>query len=128
MRHKGFTLIETIYSTLLLSFIVITICNLYPSSFVAIKRGEGTLQADALAQNILEEVRSRPFPNLTTGPVTGFGPVVYGNTEYTPTVNLSTVPQASDKFVLACNVSVTWKLQNQIKSVHHANYICNVRR
>jgi len=137
VKHRGFTLIETIYSTLLFGFIIITLVNLYPSSFLAIKRGEGTLVGDALAQATLEELRSKPFdtyaPEMVLNP--GPSPWIYGGTTYTPTVEVFWPPGTapSPGFLKGYRVTVKWRVgshtaADQTRQVTHEMYVHNVRR
>ena len=132
MRLRGFTLIETIYSTLLLGFIIIALLNVYSGSFVAIKRGEGTLQADALAQAVLEDMRSQPYGNYTVGvgPAPSPTPWIYGTVTYEPTAEVFRPPgtNTSVDYLKGYRVKVTWKINNQLKQVTHEAYVHNIRR
>ena len=132
MRRQGFTLIETIYSTLLFGFIIITLLNLYPSSFVAIKRGEGTLQADALAQAVLEDMRSRPYGAYAVGagPTPSPTPWIYGEVTYNPTAEVFLPPGANTNvnYVMGYRVTVAWNITNQTKQVVHEAYVHNITR
>lgn len=132
MKQRGFTLIETIYSTLLFGFIIIALLNLYPSSFVAIKRGEGTLQGDALAQAVLEDMRSRPYDSFTFGtpPAPAPTPWIYGDTTYTPTVQVFRPPGANTtvNYITGFRVTVAWNVTSGQKQVIHEAYVHNIRR
>ncbi len=126
--RRGFTLIETIFTCLLLGFLVLTIFNLYPSSFIAIKRGEGVLQADAISQGVLEDMRSRPFETIRDDLNPAFANVVYGGTAYQTNVTVFNVTGANPNYLVACNVRVSWNLQNHTKQVVHEAHFANVRR
>lgn len=87
-RPQAFSLIETIYSTVLLGFIALFLLNLYPSSFVAIKRGESTFTADNFASAIIEDLHSRNFANLVQGPGPPYNTTTWGGITYSATVNI----------------------------------------
>lgn len=55
---SGFTLVETIFSTLFISLTVLAIVNLFPGAYLSVKRSETQLQADLIAKSIVEEIRA----------------------------------------------------------------------
>lgn len=128
----GFTLLETIFASVLFGFIVLFVLNLYPSSIVAVRRGETQIIADNFAQAILEDLRSRSFTNLVVG---GTAPTynkwVYSDTEYLPTVLIeydTDVSIDTRDYLKVATVTVSWKFQNRNNSVVHKMYLHSVNR
>lgn len=64
-QRRGFTLIETIFATFIISVVIVAIFDLFPSSMVAIKRSEMQIEANDIAQSVLEDMRAVPFDSLT---------------------------------------------------------------
>ena len=127
---RGFTLLETIFASVLFAFIVLFILNLYPGSIVAIRRGESQIVADNYAQTILEDLRSRTFANVTTA-TASYQKLVYANTEYDPLVDIhyhSDVASVPEEFLKIARVTVSWKFQNRTNQVVHTMYLHNVTR
>lgn len=58
-HNKGFTLIETIFSTLFIGLTVLAIMNLFPGAYLSIGASERTLQADIIAKSLMDQLRSR---------------------------------------------------------------------
>lgn len=58
-RSRGFTLIETIFSTLFIGLSVLAIMNLFPGAYLSIGASERTLQADIVAESVMDELRSK---------------------------------------------------------------------
>lgn len=61
---KGFTLIETIFSTLFISLTVLAIVNLFPGAYLSVKKSEAQLQSDIIANSIIEEIRATRYQSL----------------------------------------------------------------
>ena len=128
--RRGFTLLETIFASVLFAFVILFVLNLYPGSMVAIRRGETQIVADNFAQSILEDLRSRSFANVSTTSPPAYAKLVYGNTEYNPVVTVayhpdSTVPQ---EFLKIATVNVSWQFQSRTNQVVQIMYLHNVTR
>lgn len=114
MKH-GFSLLETILATFILSLITMAVFNIFPSSVMAVKRGEMELEADSIAQQILEERRAIPFEDLTLGDSTMLDVVVAG-TIFKSRVKVSNVPAPATEpnpptnvdFLKSVRVTVEW--------------------
>ena len=129
------SLVETIYATLLLGFIALFLLNLYPSSFVAIKRGEATYNADCLASNILEDLHARSFANLIPGAEPAYAKRDIGGIEYVPEVkiayctdNPAPLPAYDDRYLKSATVTVRWTYSSRPYSVVHEALLHNVTR
>lgn len=128
MRH-GFTLLETIFASVLFGFIVLFVLNLYPSSIVAVRRGETQIIADNCAQAILEDLRSRSFYNINVATPPSYTKWVYANTDYVPTVTIAYDSDPSlEPYLKIATVNITWTFQNRTNSVVHTMYLNNVTR
>lgn len=128
MTRRGLSLIETVYAALLLGFIALFLLNLYPSSFVALKRGDATLAADNLANNVLEDLHSRSFANLIPGSEPAYQKWSGGGIEYTPVVALSYLPDANEKYLKVAKVTVQWTYGQKTHAVVHQAYLHNLTR
>ena len=129
MRRRGSTLIETLYSCVLLSLVTLFVLNLYPGSFVAIKRGESTLQAEMFSQTILEDLKSRSFGNLQIGAPPAYLSQTYGGIEYDPTVQLQAYDSISNtSLLMAAVVTVSWTYKGSLHNVTHEMLLANVTR
>lgn len=129
--RRGFTLIETIFASVLFGFILLFVLNIYPSSMVAVRRGEHQIVADNFAQSILEDLRSRSFANISpTSPPT-YLPLHYYGVDFTPTVAVAYHPDAppeQQNFLKVANVTVAWEFQRRDLQVVHTMYLHNVTR
>ena len=128
MRH-GFTLLETIFASVLFGFIVLFVLNLYPSSMVAVRRGESQIVADNFAQTILEDLRSRSFYNVSTVSPPTYQKWTYSQTDYIPTVTVAYDSDASlERYLKIATVKITWSFQKRTNTVEHTMYLHNVTR
>ena len=134
-RRQGMSLIETIYATLLLGFIALFLLNLYPASFVAIKRGESTFTADNFASSILEDIRSRSYGNVTPSNLPTDQSQTFGGIEYTPVIQVIYLPNDPNltytpdpNHVKSASVTVSWYYSNLLHQVVHEAYLYNVTR
>ncbi|MBS2037632.1 prepilin-type N-terminal cleavage/methylation domain-containing protein [bacterium] len=127
--RQGFTLLETIFASVLFGFIVLFVLNLYPSSIVAVRRGETQIIADNCAQAILEDLRSRSFYNVNVASPPTYQKWVYGGTDFIPTVSLAYDTDSSlEPFLKIATVNITWTFQNRTNSVVHTMYLNNITR
>ena len=131
------SMLETIYATLLLGFIALFLLNLYPSSFLAIKRGESTFTADNFASNILEDLHSRSFANLIPGSEPAYSTYTSGGIDYVPMLKIFYLPApagslpdpgADPRYLKVAQVTVSWKYSSVSRSVSHEAYLHNVTR
>ncbi|MFN8614148.1 MAG: prepilin-type N-terminal cleavage/methylation domain-containing protein [Vulcanimicrobiota bacterium] len=126
---RGFTLLETIFASVLFGFIVLFVLNLYPSSIVAVRRGETQIIADNCAQAILEDLRSRSFYNINVASPPTYQKWVYGGTDFVPTVTLAYDSDTNlEPFLKIATVNITWTFQNRTNSVVHSMYLNNITR
>lgn len=127
--RRGFTLLETIFASVLFGFIVLFVLNLYPSSIVAVRRGETQIIADNCAQAILEDLRSRSFYNVNVAAPPAYQKWVYGGTDFVPTVTLAYDSDPNlEPFLKIATVNITWTFQNRTNSVVHSMYLNNITR
>lgn len=127
---RGFTLLETIFASVLFAFVILFVLNIYPGSMVAIRRGETQIIADNFAQAILEDLRSRSFANVSiTSPPT-YQKKIYADTEYTPLVSVvyATDTYLPDYVLKIATVRVQWRFQNRNNEAVHTMYLHNITR
>lgn len=150
--RRGFTLIETIFSAFIISLVIITIFNLYPSSMVAIKRSEMQIEANAIAQSLLEEMRSVRFSDLLAARGAGytppalpgpdplppaFRPVEHEGITFTPQVPVEVfdVPGADpdcagsgEPCIVGIRSRVTWSFQSKNYEAVYETWVHNLPR
>lgn len=127
--RRGFTLLETIFASVLFGFIVLFIANLYPSSIIAVRRGETQIVADNFAQTILEDLRSRSFYNVSKLSPPTYQKWTYGQTDFIPTVSVDyDADPTLERYLKIATVTVSWDFQRRTNKVVHIMYLHNVTR
>ena len=131
-NFRGFTLVETIFSTLFISLTVLAIINLFPGAYLSVKRSETQLQADMLAKSIIEELRMTPFDQLNSGPYTKSGvpfdlKKVDGIT-YSPQVTIYDVSGTDPLIVRGVKVEISYRVGPSSKKEVHETYIHSLSR
>lgn len=128
MRRRAFTLAEVILSTLILSLVMMTVFNLFPSSALAVKKAEQRMTADALAQAGLEECRAAPFSALVLGTY-DVGNVTCGGTTFQRAREIFQPGGSPDtKYLKGVRLRVTWTEQNRPMEMQAETWIVNVER
>ena len=122
LRH-GFTLVETIFSTLFISLTVLAIVNLFPGAYMSVKKSETRLQSDMIAQSIIEDMRSMNFQSLTAGAEPTYPPVTLDGIEYTPTVTIQELAGMDPKIVKGVSVEVTYRVGTLEQKNLHETYL-----
>lgn len=127
--RQGFTLLETIFASVLFGFIILFIINLYPSSLVAVRRGETQIIADNFADTVLEDLRSRSFYNVSVTSPPAYQKWTYNQVDFIPSV---TVAYDSDpdleRYLKIATVTITWNFQRRVNKVVHTMYLHNINR
>jgi type II secretory pathway pseudopilin PulG len=127
---SGFTLIETIFSTLFIGVTILAIVNLFPGAYLSIRKSEMQLQADIVAKSVLDELRLISFDQLMKD--SGSPEVIDGKTcykyqqvgapfsawtvegiRYAPEVLIYEVPGAQFDFLKGVRVTVRYVNLNE---------------
>lgn len=106
-RTVGFTLGEVAVGVGLLSLILVSLLNLFPSSLIAIRNGERRQVAHRVAQNTLEVAMASPFSSLRSdSPELAQVNVPEG---YRLTVVVSAVPPYPEDHLKRVSAVVEWE-------------------
>lgn len=128
--RRGFSLIETIFSSLVIALVVLTVFNLFPSAMVAVKRSETQVQADLLAQSLIDQMKIRPINQLrdliTLGAQTNT--VRIDGTDFTHTVEVSNLSTPPEELLLSVHVTVDWRLRNKDYTVERESWVHAIPR
>lgn len=71
LRRRGMSLLETVFATLILGFVVMAVAELFPGSTLALHRADAEIQAGTIAQAALDKWRSCGWSRDTPLPGTG---------------------------------------------------------
>lgn len=74
--RRAFTLAELIICFFVVAIVLVLLVNLYPMSYLTMRRGDHMLIADAMAQTALEEARAFPYASLRPGDTEPLEPVI----------------------------------------------------
>ncbi|MBI3929145.1 MAG: type II secretion system protein [Armatimonadetes bacterium] len=122
-RARAFTIAETILATFILSIVMMTLFNIFPTSSMAVKKAEVRLRADNLAQSALEEYRSRGFDSLVLDTIDDLGTSEAGGVRYSTTITTSAGTNALLKRLVA---EVSWEFQGKTEQVRHETWIADI--
>lgn len=118
-RVPGFTLVETIFSTLFISLTVLAIINLFPGAYMSVKKSETKLQSDIIAESIIEDLRAIDFnqwPLNVVGTDTPnsyseeYESVVVDGIRYFPTVTIYNLADTDPTVVKGVSVKVEYRV------------------
>lgn len=131
-KLRGFTLVETIFSTLFISLTVLAIINLFPGAYLSVKKSEAQLQSDLLANSILEEIRATSFDHLAAGPYSRTGEPFEAQKidgiVYSPEVTIYNVPDTSPLVVRGVRVDVRYRVRTSERVMTYETYIHSLMR
>lgn len=117
---------EFVLGLFLLSFLVLMIFNLFPSSLFAIRHSEARSLADSVAQSYLHRERTRPFDELSLGERRES--VELEQTTLDVVITVSQVPDSDPEFLKSIRVEVRWNSRQGSKSVLQELWISRARR
>jgi len=125
---RGLSLLEVAFALGLLSIFGLLTMALLPSLIHGSQKSARELQAGAIAQNVLEQYRARPYPRLTLGHET-MQPVQTDEGSFTGSVDISVVPgEANADRVCRVAVTVEWDQQQIHRSLRHELYVAKIQR
>ena len=111
-------MLETIFGLFLLSFLIVMVFNLYPSSLLSVRRAEESVQADLLAQSLLDQSTARPFDQLVIGELYQVQQD-FKSTRLEATLEVYSVPDAQEELLKRLRVVVAWKARDRDYAVIH---------
>lgn len=126
-RRRGFTLLESLFSLLLVALLTMFVYNLLPTSFLATRQAGRETQADAVAASLIEEYRSKPFSDLAVATIKPAA-VESGGIKYLPTVRISQPTGKGGDRLRHVEVEVSWQFQNQFRQVRYALDVVDIPR
>lgn len=125
-RPLGMSLVETIFAFFLMTLVILAVINLFPSSLMANRRSELSLQANALADQALEKARAGGFTSLTQG-VRPAEVVKVDSVSYTRIFQVSPVPGQDFNALRSLKVRVRWTVAGHPQELVREVWVCNVR-
>lgn len=129
---EGFSLVETIFSTLFISLTVLAIVNLFPGAYLSVKRSETQIQSDLIARSIIEEVRAMPFKELPAGVLLiaepAFEPRRIDGVMYVPKTTILDVPDTQPNILRGVKVEVAYRVGTSSRMAVYETYIHSIAR
>lgn len=129
---EGFTLVEMLIALVILGFVMMAMASVAVGSFGSVRSSNAQAVANQVANEVIEELRSRPFDSVSPpGTSTQYSPVLgqqtVKGTTFTPTATVlwvndpcngpaSGTTRASYDY-LRFNVVVAWSVKGTAKSV-----------
>lgn len=125
MNHRGATLLEIIPAIGILAVIVLFVGTLYPAGVLSMDKSQRRLEANLLAQSLLEDYRSRAFEELKVGSAVRLQPV-QGTGLFEPTVTIHPAAGLPPSQLVEIRVHVLWKDRNGPQSQEVSVYVSQV--
>lgn len=127
MSRRGMSLIEVVLSATLLSLALMAILTLLPSANMVGRQAEIRMQADHLAQTLLERRRLLPFAQLVPQPPTLLAVVKRSDLpDMQPIVEI--VATGAGNHAREIRVTVTWKAFHRDGSLTRASVVTSLLR
>jgi type II secretory pathway pseudopilin PulG len=126
-RPRGVSLVELVVTLFVIGIMLILLLNLFPTSMATVKQGERYLQAETLAQSILEQQRARPYKELEVG-IYLLDPVRYEGSDLTPTLEVFVIDDVPPEDLLGLRVTVTWQVRKIKRQIQQEVWVADVRQ
>ncbi|MBI3925301.1 MAG: hypothetical protein HY319_07170 [Armatimonadetes bacterium] len=120
-------MLETILAGFLLISAVLLISNLYPTAILAVRQAEHRIQANALAQTILDEQRAAGFAGLALGTATDLPARTIDSVVYRPRLEVFEV-DADPEIVKGLRVNIEWDFRGKTRGVAYEIWIHDIPR
>lgn len=127
MKPHGFTLLETIFSSLFIGVTVLAIVNLFPGAYLSIRQSETITQADYVAKSVMDDLRYNLDLANDGKEQLAYEPRTIEGIVYTAKAELFDVPGLDDEVsrlsIRGVRVTVSYRLGLSDKKVIHETYI-----
>lgn len=124
--RRGLTLVESIVSFFLITFVILSLLNLFPGAMMANRRSELSLLAQSRADQVLETARSGGFVNLKLGSGTPEEVTLEG-TAFSSRLEVLEVPGHTPDSLKSLRVTVEWKAGGKPQKLVREVWVSNVR-
>lgn len=114
---------ETVVAISLLGLIIIFVVNIFPGSVLAARSGNERIEAENLAESILEQTRASAFNSLTLGTTNVPSP----DPKFTVTQEIFVPTNADADQTLGVRIIVQWESKSQTKSIQREVWLSSVR-
>ena len=125
MRRRGLSLVETIMSFFLITFVVLCLINIFPGAMAANRRSELSVLAQSRAEQILEETRSQGFAKLKTG-LSAPVEVELEGVPFTSQLEVLEVPGHPAETLKAVRVTLKWTACDKPQQLTREVWVANV--
>jgi prepilin-type N-terminal cleavage/methylation domain-containing protein len=109
VRRRGYTLLEVLLSFFIISIVLMALVNLYPMSYLTMRRGEHLLAGDNIAQNILEEAVGGDYEALQVETTTPLAAVTRDEMAFTPSLHVGSLAGIDPDVAKEVVVTVHWR-------------------
>ena len=116
MRSRGLTLVELIVSISLLALVVMFVLELVPTSMLSLRRSEGRLVGETIAEGELEREASAAFVHLTAGSQKQLPDQTVGSLTYHLKTQTLRAGSENPNRLLTLKVTVTWTEQGTTRT------------
>lgn len=111
--NRGISLLETILAGFIISLVTMSVFNIFPTSAMAVKRGEMQLLADSIADRELEQLRVAPFDSFPLGPGPAVAPESHHGTTFNTVITIGQVTGSDENVLKRATVVVSWTHSNK---------------
>ena len=128
VRASGLTLVETLVSMTLLTLVMVSVLNLFPSSMAAVKHTRTAQLARAAAQNRIEALAARPFAELQLGTHPDEKLVLSNGQTVTLKVSISQVTGHPQERLKRLRCEALWRGRTEDRKAIGEMYVASIRR
>lgn len=121
----AFSLIEIIFTSSLLIFLMMVLLSVFPGSLIAVGHAEHRIEASHIAQSILEKRRVGAFSNIDA-PLDKNEAVGSDGTVYSLTYSSQQINNTNPDVLRKISVTVSWTLKGRSYFVSQELYVCNI--
>ena len=126
MKSRGFTLLEMLICGLLISCVVLGVVGLFAGCARAYRHSDHQEQAARLAEEVFEQARSLPFPQLRLGR-TALPDCSYDGIVFQAEEEVLAEASVSPQLLKRVKVTVHWTFRNQRQQMIRESWLSAIK-
>lgn len=126
-RRRGFSVLESVVAICLLALVMVCLFTLYPVTGLSVTESRQSLEAQSLADSMLEQLQAESFSSVALG-VSDWSPVTRNGVEYSRHLEVFPVQGRDPDFLRAVEVRVSWKSATRSRQIVREQWLSSVGR
>lgn len=126
-RRRGLSVLESVVAICLLALVLVCLFTLYPMTGLSVSQSRQSLEAQALADSMLEQLQAQSFSSVTLG-ASDWSPVTRNGVVYSRHLEVFPIEGRDPDALRAVEVRVSWTSATRSRQIVREQWLSSVGR